>query len=161
MPTRDTAKTFIYGFLYGAGDEKIGSIVAPKAGIREKIKKGSELRSKFLKGLPALNFLIQAVKAKAKKDKALKGLDGRVLHVRSDHAALNTLLQSAGAIVMKQALVELDEALKALGYIPGDDYEFVANVHDEWQVEVKEELAERVAMESEKSNGQGWRLLQL
>lgn len=151
LPTRDTAKTFIYGFLYGAGDEKIGSIVAPKAGIREKIKKGGELRSKFLKGLPALNFLIQAVKAKAKKDKALKGLDGRVLHVRSDHAALNTLLQSAGAIVMKQALVELDEALKALGYIPGDDYEFVANVHDEWQVEVKEELAERVAMESEKA----------
>ena len=36
----------------------------------------------------------------------LRGLDGRPLPVRSPHMALNTLLQSAGAVVMKQALVD-------------------------------------------------------
>lgn len=149
LPSRDNAKTFIYGFLYGAGDEKIGSIVAPKLSTPGKIKKGSQLRGKFLEGLPALNNLVKAVKARAKKDNTLKGLDGRILHVRSEHAALNTLLQSAGAVVMKRALIELDIALQEEHkLIPGDDYEFVANVHDEWQCEVKEEHAQLVADES-------------
>jgi DNA polymerase I-like protein with 3'-5' exonuclease and polymerase domains len=71
----------------------------------------------------------------------LKGLDGRLLHVRSAHAALNTLLQSAGAVIMKQALVCLDGHLKET-LVPGVDYEFVANVHDEWQIECLPEHAD-------------------
>jgi len=52
--------------------------------------------------------------------------------VRSAHSALNTLLQGAGAIVMKKALVILDEY--AQGYKL--DYNFVGNIHDEVQAEV-------------------------
>jgi DNA polymerase I-like protein with 3'-5' exonuclease and polymerase domains len=69
--------------------------------------------------------------------------------VRSAHASLNTLLQSAGAIQMKRALVILDNNLQALGLVPGVNYEFVVNVHDEWQIEVDEDKAELVGKEAQ------------
>lgn len=66
----------------------------------------------------------------------LGGIDGRRVFVRSSHAALNTLLQSAGALIMKRALVIADADLQSSGLVPGTDYEFVANIHDEVQLEV-------------------------
>lgn len=138
LPTRDNAKTFIYAFLYGAGDAKLGSIVGKGRQAYAK------LRSKFLAGLPALEKLVRGVKKRAAEKGYLIGLDGRKLHIRSDHAALNTLLQSAGALVMKKALVILDADLQAAGLVPGVHYEFLANVHDEWQIEVDEDKAEFV-----------------
>ena len=123
LETRNQAKTFIYAFLYGAGDAKIGKVVGAGA------KEGQELKARFLSNTPSLKTLRESVGKIAKDKGTLPGLDGRRLQVRSDHAALNTLLQGAGAIVMKQALVLLDEKLITLGI----DYKFVANVHDEWQ----------------------------
>jgi DNA polymerase I len=139
LPTRANAKTFIYAFLYGAGPDKIGTIVGKGRSA------GLALKNSFLKKTPALKKLVDAVQQKAKVSKSLIGLDGRVLFVRSAHAALNTLLQSAGAVVMKQALVLLDEALQGTGFKPGVDYEFVANVHDEWQIDCRKEIADEVA----------------
>ena len=150
LPTRNNAKTFIYAFLYGAGDEKIGSIVGKGR------QAGAALKKKFLKGLPALDRLLTAVKSAANTRGYLIGLDGRKLHVRSDHAALNTLLQSAGAVVMKKALVILDRRLQELGYVPGVNYEFIANIHDEFQIECDEDIAEIVgnaAVESIRAAG--------
>lgn len=137
LPTRDNAKTFIYAFLYGAGDEKIGSIInGTKAD-------GRRLKQKFLKATPAIAELKAQVEHVAKKRKYLIGLDGRHLKIRSLHSALNTLLQSAGAVIMKKALVILDDNLQQ-HLTPGEDYEFVANIHDEWQIECKPEYAEFV-----------------
>ena len=127
LPTRDGAKTFIYAFLYGAGDAKIGSIVG---GTKAD---GRKLKAKFLANTPALRTLRGRVEQAAKRG-WLKGLDGRRIYVRSSHAALNTLLQGAGAVIMKQALVYLDEAAKEHGL----DYKFVGNIHDEFQTEVLE-----------------------
>lgn len=70
------------------------------------------------------------------------GLDGRKLHIRSSHAALNTLLQSAGALVCKQWAVEMDNALIERGW--KDKCQVVANIHDEHQYEVDEDIAEAV-----------------
>ena len=137
LPTRDNAKTFIYAFLYGAGDSKIGTIVGSGR------KTGKFLKEKFLKTLPALGNLVKTVKVAASKG-YIMGLDGRKLKIRSEHAALNTLLQSAGAIVMKHSLIESDRLLQAEGYEPGTDYEFVGNIHDEMQLECKPEIADRV-----------------
>lgn len=67
------------------------------------------------------------------------GLDGRRLWIRSEHAALNTLLQSAGALVMKQALITLDKYAKLWGM----DYKIVGNIHDEIQSEVPASQAEK------------------
>jgi hypothetical protein len=141
---RDKAKTWFYAFLYGAGDEKLGRIITGERNKRKNAKLGKELRARFLKNLPALKKLIDKVQEKASLNKRLRGLDGRPLHVRSPHSALNTLLQSAGAVVMKKALLIFDTKLQAYGLVPGEEYEFVANVHDEWQLEVRPELAQEV-----------------
>lgn len=134
LETRAQAKTFIYAFLYGAGAAKIGKVVG--AGAQE----GQKLIDSFLENTPKLRVLRESVAKICKSSGSLPGLDGRRLHIRTDHAALNTLLQGAGAIVMKQALVLLDTRLQQLGI----DYKFVANVHDEWQIEVAEDYADMV-----------------
>lgn len=147
LPTRDNAKTFIYGFLYGAGDAKIGLIVSGTA------LDGRRLKTKFLKGLPALRFLKEAVQDRAKAVGYLTGLDGRHIHIRSSHAALNTLLQGAGAAVCKQWVVLVEEALQAAGLRHGwdGDYALCAWSHDEIQIACRtQEIADivkRVAVE--------------
>ena len=130
LETRDQAKTFIYAFLYGAGDAKIGEIVGGSA------REGQMLKRKFLSNLPALRKLQDAVQRKVTNGGKLMGLDGRILPVRSSHAALNMLLQSAGAVTMKVALVQLFHRLNAMKWQHGREYSFVANVHDEFQAEV-------------------------
>lgn len=160
IESRDVAKTWIYAYLYGAGDEKLGTVLGFPKGDKAR-KAGKESRAKFLEAIPAMKTLVDRVKSKVEPNITkwvdgrkvstknpkfvgyLKGLDGRKLHVRSAHAALNTLLQSAGAVIMKQAQVILDNKLKET-LVPGDDYEFVATVHDEWQIECVEKHAEYV-----------------
>ena len=133
LESRDQAKTFIYALIYGAGDEKIGKIIG---GSREE---GQRMREHFLNSLPSFNNLKARVESATRKG-FLKGLDGRKIKLRHKHAALNTLLQSGGAIVMKRALTKLVSSLQ-LNTIP---YKIVANVHDEWQIEAPEKNADFV-----------------
>ena len=133
LKTRDQAKTFIYALVYGAGDSKIGSI------INGDIKKGKALKQRFFSNLPALKKLRDRVQQAANRG-FLKGIDGRKIYVRSPHAALNTLLQGSGAIVMKQAMINLYQLIKLNTF----DACFVANIHDEWQLQVKESQADCV-----------------
>jgi len=130
LGTRDAAKTFIYAFLYGAGNAKIGSIVGGSA------KAGGKLKEKFLEQTPALRLLIDKVATIAASG-SVPGLDGRRIWVRSEHAALNSLLQGAGAIVMKKALVIFDAKIRQNKW----PVKIVVNVHDEFQWETKEMYA--------------------
>ncbi len=151
LPTRNNAKTFIYGFLYGAGDAKIGSITGKGA------KEGKAIKERFLKSLPKLKKLTDGVKHKIKTRGYLKGIDGRILKVREQYKGLNVLLQSAGAIVMKKALCILVDDIKAKGWKINEDIAFVLNVHDEYQAEVKPELVEEykvMAVEAIKRAGE-------
>jgi len=151
LETRDQAKTFIYALLYGAGDEKIGNIAGGNAQLGQKLKR------KFFSSLPALARLQQDVQRKVKHGGELIGLDGRILPIRSSHAALNMLLQSAGAVVMKVALVQLFHKLNQLRWQHGREYAFVANIHDEFQAEVLPDKAEafgHLAVESITHAGQ-------
>lgn len=134
LETRNQAKTFIYAFLYGAGAAKIGKIVGGSA------KEGQKLITNFLRNTPKLERLRDKVAKAYAARGVLLGLDGRKLLVRSEHSALNTLLQGAGAIAMKKALILLQKDLTNRK-IP---FKLVANVHDEWQVEVPEQYAEEV-----------------
>ena len=135
LESRDKAKTFIYALIYGAGDEKLGKVVGGNT------SDGKRARQYFFDNKPEFKSLRDRVQRAATK-KYLKGIDGRKLYIRNNHAALNTLLQGAGAIVMKKALSLLDNKLK-LNTI---DYKFVANIHDEWQVEVRESQADFVGL---------------
>jgi len=133
LKSRDEAKTFIYALIYGAGDEKIGSI------IKGNRADGKRLRERFLSGLPTLRTLKERVDRAAEKG-YLKGLDGRKILLRHKHAALNTLLQGGGAIAMKKALIILEDNIR----LNGLDAKFVANIHDEWQIQVIEKQADFV-----------------
>lgn len=128
LPTRSNAKTFIYGFLYGAGDEKIGKIIGKGA------KEGKRIKNKFLKQLPALKLLKDAVSNAAEERGWVKGLDGRAIPVRHSHASLNTLLQSCGAIICKTWYVKIARALKEQNL----NAHIVAFIHDEVQLIVEE-----------------------
>jgi len=150
LQTRDQAKTFIYGWLYGAGAAKVGQIVGGSA------KDGQRLIDSFLKGTPAIKRLRDKVSVYASKG-YVPGLDGRKIWVRSEHAALNSLLQGAGAIVMKKALVILDEKFRRNKI----DAKFVANVHDEWQIECSPDVADvvgKAAVQSIKEAGIAYNL---
>ena len=133
LSTRAQAKTFIYAFLYGAGDAKIGSIVGGSQRV------GGQLRQRFLDNTPALAQLRERVSVASQRG-YLRGLDGRCLHIRSEHSALNTLLQSAGAIVMKKALQIFEQ------YAPKWklDYKLLGSIHDEYQLEAREDHADKV-----------------
>lgn len=166
--TRGKAKTWFYAWAYGGGDEKLGTILGvtgPKT-INARTgepedkaakKAGKASKAKFVAALPAIGKVIQAVKSAVKQRGFLIGLDKRKLYVRSDHSALNTLLQSAGALIMKKALVILDASLQSAGLVPGEDYEFVGNIHDEWQIEVRPrhvETVKRLGVASIRSAGE-------
>lgn len=131
---RALAKRFIYAFLYGAGDAKIGLILGVSA------RQAKRIKQRFLDAIPALKSLIRRVQDAARRG-YLMGLDGRKVYVRSAHAALNTLLQSAGAIVMKEALWYTDTYAKKNTLT----FAFVGNIHDEFQAEVAEKDARKFA----------------
>jgi DNA polymerase-1 len=187
LPTRTNAKTFIYAFLYGAGGHKIGLIVGvkdeeipelKKLGLWGKARatlerrnmstsdvnvalevKGRMLKAQFIKGLPALGMLKEAVEVKAKQQGFIKGIDGRLIPTRSPHSSLNTLLQSAGAIVVKKATVIWHQHLKEKGL--ADRVRQVVHVHDEVQALVLEGYEKEVgelARQSIKEAGEYFKL---
>ena len=131
LESRDKAKTFIYALCYGARDRKLSTILGKNTRDTKRI------REQFLNNLPSFKSLKDRV-GRASSRGFLKGLDNRKLFVRSEHSALNTLLQGAGAIVMKQALILFEDYIKDL------KANCVANIHDEWQVEVQEDQADEV-----------------
>jgi len=138
LPTRDNAKTMIYGTLYGAGNAKIGEIVNGTDAD------GKRIRDMFEKNVPAYKQLVEGVKSVYKKTKGLKGLDGHPFFIRSEHSALNTLLQGAGALLCKVWAILTEQELSKK-YTAGSQYEFILNVHDEFSTECDEDIADDVA----------------
>lgn len=134
--TRDEAKVFFYAMIYGAGMAKLGQILGKNAAH------GKRAYDNLMKGVPALGALVNAVRGKIEKQGYISGLDGRRLRARSANAALNTLLQSAGAIQMKRGLVILYDRCLAKGWKWGEDFAIVGLIHDEWQATVRPELAD-------------------
>lgn len=130
LPNRDTAKTFIYGWIYGAGAAKTGVIVGGGA------KEGKALQNRFMKKFPAIKKLKNQVAGVVERRGYMKGVDGRRLRTRSPHSALNLLLQSSGALLMKRFAIELHDATAHL------DRHFVLNCHDEIQAEVRDDHVE-------------------
>ena len=149
LPTRSNAKTFIYATLYGAGPAKIGSIINGGA------KEGKKLLNKFFTNLPKLGILLDKVKRLGASG-FITGLDNRKLHIRSEHSALNTLLQSCGAIIAKQWCVEMYNEVQRQGL----DAKLVAFVHDELQWDCAAKDAEKVGQIAVASAAKAGKILQ-
>jgi DNA polymerase I len=140
LSNRDQAKTFIYALIYGAGDYKIGTIVGGNS------KDGKELKKRFFSRIPKLRALYERV-SKASKKGYLIGLDGRKLWLRSEHKALNTLLQGGGAVVMKTSMIYLDRWVRNRRL----DARKVIDMHDEAQAEVHPDCIDRYRELAERS----------
>nr|DAF32219.1 MAG TPA: DNA POLYMERASE [Caudoviricetes sp.]DAV87763.1 MAG TPA: DNA POLYMERASE [Caudoviricetes sp.] len=174
LPTRDQAKTMIYCMMYGGGDGKLGEVINGTA------KDGKALKERFFNAVPAYKELCSDIertlitasewvggvnkvtwRKRVHPDNSnlsithsILGLDRRVVYVRSPHSALNTLLQSAGALICKKWVCLVEENMRKAGYKHGWDGDFamMAWVHDETQIACRtREIAEdcvRIAQES-------------
>jgi DNA polymerase I len=138
--SRKDVKTLTYAFIYGASDKKIGTSLDKSLDDKKAAVLGKEIRNKFLEAIPGLEDLLNMVNKKSASD-VLKGLDGRPIMLQGKkHAALNYLLQSAGAIVCKRWNVITYEQLQTLGYQWGTDYQWLGWIHDEIQLAVQPHL---------------------
>ncbi len=158
--TRSQSKTVFYAYLYGSGDKNLGLTIALHPSLNDEQRQsysipsnakqkearfvaiGKLFRRNFESKLPALGNLIRYVKQAASEKGYLILLDGRHAPSRSEHSALNTLMQGNGSIVCKLALmIAIAEMIKA-GYVWGIDYALMLNAHDEMQGEARPEVAE-------------------
>ena len=133
--SRRQVKTVTYAFLYGAGDQKIGTSFDGSLGEDKAKRKGKEIRKAFVDAIPGLSDLLQAVKRAAERG-YVRGLDGRNISVDKGHVALNYLLQGSAAIIAKRWMVladaQLDSHSHQLGFIHDElQYETIpASVND-------------------------------
>lgn len=144
LPTRDSAKTMIYCMLYGGGNDKLGAVINGTA------SDGKALKERFFKAVPAYKKLCSSIekalvessewvgsvnKVKWRKrvhpdnhnldiTHSILGLDRRIVYVRSPHSALNTILQSAGALICKKWVCLVEENMRKAGYKHGWDGDF-------------------------------------
>ena len=134
LPTRDEAKRAQYAYLYGASDRKLAQISREAGGP---IKSGKEIRRRMNEGINGLGKLSAAIQKRADVG-WFKAIDGRKIYIKSPHSALNYLLQSTGAIVMKKAVevFHYDYAVQHNFVRDGCpvNFSYVANVHDEVQL---------------------------
>lgn len=129
------AKTSWFAFIYGAYPPKLGSIVKGPPSDGELIMKT------FFKNVPGLERLIKDVQTEWDQNGGLlRCIDGGFVRCPGRNAALNYRIQSLGAIVMKLAAILLDQHAKEIGLW----FNFIGNIHDEWQMETKEEDGKRL-----------------
>jgi len=160
--TRDLSKRLIYCILYGGGSKKTGSIVSPNSSETKQYEVGKATIDTFYRNLPAIKKLKDKIEERIDARGYLVGIDGRRLQIRSKHSALNQLLQSTGAISVKKATVILYQDLNESGLKWGEDYAFVAHIHDEVQAMVRPkytELYKKLAIDSFRKSGEYFQLL--
>lgn len=140
LNTRQQAKTFMYAFLYGAGKAKLAKALSEGSDKVYTTKTVTQVIDNFHKALPGLTTLLNRLQDEYEQYQGITGLDGRLLQARSNYILLNLLLQSSGAVIMKQCLVFLKEELDKVGLKRRVDYNFTLNIHDEVQAEVRKGL---------------------
>ena len=145
--SRDDGKTFIYAYLYGAGDGKLGLIIAPGKSVEEQERIGKKARRHFEKGIPALGLLTTRVKELANERGYLTLIDDRRVYIREEHAALNSLLQGTGAVICKRWIVHAYRELVARFGPQGWNGQWAAMlwIHDETQTAVRKAIKEDAA----------------
>jgi DNA polymerase I-like protein with 3'-5' exonuclease and polymerase domains len=146
VETRDISKRLLYGMLYGCGAVKAGTIIDPNEKDPDKLKRlGRNAIDGFMNGVPALKKLKEQIDCTLSERSYLIGLDKRALYCRSSFKGLNVLLQSAGAILMKQVVVILHDNIEQnLGLVYGKDWEQLLMIHDEIEIACYPEYTEAV-----------------
>jgi len=146
VATRDISKRLLYAVLYGAGHLKAGSIVDPNEKDEEVLRKlGRTAINSFMAEVPALKELKERIESQIANNDCLIGLDRRILYCRSAFKGLNVLLQSAGAILMKQVVINIHDNIESALSLPhGAEWEQVLMVHDEVQLVCSPKYTEQI-----------------
>jgi DNA polymerase I-like protein with 3'-5' exonuclease and polymerase domains len=145
VDNRDVSKRLLYGMLYGCGAMKAGTIINPNEKDLEVLRQlGSSAINSFMKGVPALKSLKENIASTIQSRGYLRGLDQRALFCRSEFKGLNLLLQAAGALIMKQVVINLHDNLDDIGLVHGKDWIQHAMIHDEIQVSCPKDLTETI-----------------
>lgn len=162
-----TAKNLNYAFMFGASDKKLGLMIGKSK------EAGAQIREALLSVSAGFADLVAALtsewRGNAKKRKRtiksswgtkvvdeyydgwVTGLDGRPVKIASEHAILVYVLQSDEAIMMTAAYCMLYKRATAKGWVHGKDWGFLTWMHDEFQCEVREDIAEEFAEVANKS----------
>jgi DNA polymerase-1 len=117
--SRSVAKTYLYAYLFGAGDAKLGQTLGATGPKAKKV--GAKSRSDFAKNIKGLQELNDSIKNEWNTNVMrqgvgwFKGLDGRPVFCESDHQCLNYLLQSTEAITCKAACVYAMDKIREEG----------------------------------------------
>lgn len=130
---RDTAKTFIYSWLLGAGVAKTAQIL--NCSIGEAVI----LRQRFVDMTPGLGEFLKMKSLYAQKG-WFRGLDGRKVYLPSDHLALTAFLQNGEHVIMALANIYWDMWATKRGIL----YKQCGYVHDEWLTECEPGRAEEL-----------------
>jgi len=143
LKNRSQAKTFIYGFLFGASATKLGSIIGGKS------KEGAVLKAKFLKRFPLLKELQNRLISEFTRSgsKFIIAQDGRKIQVDSEHKLLNYLLQGNEAILAKEWAIVSDSLIRKNNI----DCKLLAIMHDEQNFECSKDDANKLAKILERS----------
>jgi DNA polymerase I-like protein with 3'-5' exonuclease and polymerase domains len=168
--SRRDIKTITYAFIYGAGNQKIGSSYDPLLSEAKAKKKGKEIREAFVSAIDGLSELLEAVKTSSQKG-WIKSIDGRRIKVNSPHKALNMLLQSSAAVIAKRWMVINNDTINQTGLCASQ----LAFIHDELQFECAPEHVQdlstslvysaaaageyynlRIPIEAEAKHGKDW-----
>ena len=146
VETRDISKRLLYGMLYGCGATKAGTIIDPNEKDLKRLSiLGRNAINGFMDNVPALKKLKEQIEGTIQSRNYLIGLDRRTLHCRSAFKGLNLLLQSAGAILMKQVVINIHNNITTnLGLTYDHDWQQVLMVHDEVQIACNPKYTEAI-----------------
>lgn len=118
---RQSAKTFNYSVIYGAGPDKI----AYELGCNK--KQAITYHRNFHKARPGIRALQDEISDTLDYRGYLRTPWGRPLHCKNNHAASNALIQGTAADLLRDAM------RKTAGWLAGAEYRshMILSVHDE------------------------------
>lgn len=151
---RDSAKTLLYGGIYGGSPKKVGAIVREDPTYENDPRPieeiGEDIKERMSYLFDGVERLLKQLGLVISQRKYVVGLDGRKIPLRKSRkadkylpsGALNSVAQGCGALIMKLYYINFWNNMKEEGYAHGVDYGLVANVHDENLYECRPEISD-------------------
>lgn len=132
--SRPIAKTFIYAFLLGAGDAKVGQIIGGTS------RDGREIKDRFIGNFPGLSNLLDDLERQVERTGRIRLCDGTPLIVSAPHTRLGYLLQGDESRLMKKAAILAADDIRRRRL----DVLKVGDIHDEWQSDTHKDSVEEL-----------------
>ena len=154
LDTRAQSKEAAYAFFYGSGNETLGDTIMHHQSLTAEQRKryrgkrpdqvGAAYKKTFKARTKGLSQLMKWCEDQSDRKGYMRLPDGRHVPIRKSYAALNTMLQGTGGVVMKLALVYHYNSLQSCGWERDKDFAYMLNAHDEFQLECRPDIADSV-----------------